>query len=98
MKIWRRRYGRIDSATYPFAAHGDELANVLCLAWCHRMQWHYNGWAAAVGGGHVSQAVDHELYKEEESLTRVAGLLAEHDPAARRAPRILASMPAAPRW
>jgi hypothetical protein len=96
-KTWRRRYGLHDSATYSFAAYGDELANVLSLAWCHRMQRHYNGWAAAVGGGHVFQALGHELCKEEESFTRVVGLLAEHDPAARRAsqkPRLNACRPA----
>ena len=98
IKTWRRRYGLQDSATYSFVAYGDELANVLSLAWCHRMQRRYNGWAAAVGGGHVFQALGHELYKEEESFTRVVGLLAEHDPAARRASQIRALMPAAPRW
>jgi hypothetical protein len=98
IKAWCRRYGLQDSASYSFAAHGDELASVLSLAWCHRMQWYYSEWAAVGGGGHVFQAMDHELYKEEESFTRVAGLLAEHGPAARRAPRIRAIMPTAPRW
>ena len=98
IKAWCRRYGLQDSASYSFAAYGDELASVLSLAWCHRMQWYYNEWAAAGGGGHVFQAMDHELYKEEESFTRVAGLLAEHDPAARRAAQIRALALAAPRW
>ena len=46
IKAWCRRYGLQDSASYSFVAYGDELASVLSLAWCHRVQWYYSEWAA----------------------------------------------------
>ena len=98
VKTWCRRYGLQDAATYAFREYGDELASVLSLAWCHRMQWYYSQWASAADGNHVFKAADHDLYVEEEIFTTVVGCLAEHDPAARRAGQIRDLRPGAPRW
>ena len=98
VKTWCRRYGLQDAATYAFREYGDELASVLSLAWCHRMQWYYSQWASAADRNHVFKAADHDLYVEEEIFTTVVGCLAEHDPAARRASQIRDLRPGAPRW